>query len=330
MPDRWTRFVNPSSAELREWFSSAQAEDLSFHELHPVARAAIENCERQFSEPFPRIESHGHYVFGMLAVPTSVEDEREDFCVVHFLASLEQVVTIVRSAPSFNASEVQAEIEEKARQFETLERSVGLAIAKVAEVFVSRLELALDDLRNRIEPDLQLVTGESRQIPSNADPEDLSRLYGRTALYMTEISSLATVVQETKNVLKEITSDRVDVRGAESSREDLFPPRVEISMNDLLMRTRHLTSLRDNLEADVKLMFERFQEIQNTQQTASSRKMTGVLSILLLPQLIAGYFGQNFDQTPGYKEELGWLYSLALILIVSAGQFYWFKKKRYL
>lgn len=329
MPDRWIRFTNPEPAELIGWFKSAEAEDLQFDQIHPVARAAIENCDRQFSDPFPRVEVHGHYVFGMLATPTSVEDERSDFYVVHFLASLSQVITIVRSRTGSSADAISEKIELVAREFEQTERSMGLAIAQVAEVFITHLEASLETLRQGVASDLDRVTNESKQIPSTAHPDDLSDLYRRTALYKTEIVSLATVVTETKNVFKEITADRVDVRGEGVTQEDLFPPRIEIWMNDFLMRTRHLSSIRDNLESDLDLMFERFQEIQNSQQTATSRKMTGVLSILLLPQLIAGYFGQNFDQTPGYRQQLGWLYSLGLIVIVSIAQLYWFKRKRY-
>lgn len=330
MPNRWKRLANPEHAELIGWFKSNEAEDLQFDRLHPVAQAAIENCDRQFSDPFPRVEVHGHYVFGMLATPTSVEDERSDFCVVHFLASLEQVVTIVRSRPAFDVSGLTRKIEDAAGVFEKGERSIGLAIAKVAEIFVTHLENGLELLRTSIQADLEKVTVESKQIPSNADPDELAELYRRTALYKTEIVSLATVVMETKNVFKEIAADAVDVRSENATHEDVFPPRVEIWIKDLLMRTRHLTAIRNNLESDLDLMFERFQEIQNTQQTATSRKITGVLSILLLPQLIAGYFGQNFDGTPGYRQELGWFYSLVFIVLVSVGQFLWFKKKKYL
>jgi magnesium transporter len=322
--------VNPAPSELVAWFASSEAEDLQFDRIHPVARAAIETCERQLSDPFPRVEVHGHYVFGMLATPTSVEDERSDFCVVHFLASLDRVVTIIRSRPEFDVSGLAKKVESAAGAFEGGERSIGLAIVKVAEIFVAHLESGLELLRAGIQVDLEKVTLESKQIPSNADPDELAELYRRTALYKTEIVSLATVVMETKNVFKEITADEVDVRSTDGIREDVFPSYVEIWVKDLLMRTRHLTSIRDNLESDLDLMFERFQEIQNTQQTATSRKITGVLSILLLPQLIAGYFGQNFDRTPGYRQEFGWLYSLVFIVVVSLGQFYWFKKKKYL
>jgi Mg2+ and Co2+ transporter CorA len=322
--------VNPAPSELVAWFASSEAEDLQFDRIHPVARAAIETCERQLSDPFPRVEVHGHYVFGMLATPTSVEDERSDFCVVHFLASLDQVVTIIRSRPEFDVSGLAKKVESAAGAFEGGERSIGLAIVKVAEIFLAHLESGLELLRAGIQVDLEKVTLESKQIPSNADPDELAELYRRTALYKTEIVSLATVVMETKNVFKEITADEVDVRSTDGIREDVFPPHVEIWVKDLLMRTRHLNSIRDNLESDLDLMFERFQEIQNTQQTATSRKITGVLSILLLPQLIAGYFGQNFDRTPGYRQEFGWLYSLVFIVVVSLGQFYWFKKKKYL
>ena len=338
MPKRWIRFTNPPHEDLLRWFESGEAESLSFGGLHPVAQEALVKFQDEFTDPFPRIESHGHYVFGMFAAPTSIEDDCADFFTVHFLANFEQIVTVLRVSrttqnlsPHFNLSVIERELENVASHLDHPDWSVGMAIAVMANVMVTNIEENLRRLKQNVLSDLELVTSESRQIPSNANPDYLSELYRRTAVHKTEVVSLKTLLQETKNIFKAVAMDEVDVRRTENNiDEDLFPPFVEISLNDLLMRTRHLTSIRNNLESDIELMFERFQEIQSSQQTAVGRKFTGVLSILLLPQLIAGYFGQNFESTPGYRDDLGWVYSLGLIFLVSAVQFFWFKKKKYL
>lgn len=338
MPTEWTRFANPNHEELLRWFQSDHAGGLNFNGLHPVARKALISFEDEFADPFPRIESHGSYVFGLLAAPTSVEDDQADFFTILFLANFDQIVTVLRAAPSggssrpsFDLAAIDQEMADAANLLDHPEWSVGMAIAKIADIVVSEIEKSLEILKSNVQKDLELVTSESRQIPSNADSTYLSELYRRTAVNKTEVVSLRTLLQETKNIFKAVSSDEVDVRRhAADLNEELFPPYVEVSITDLLMRTRHLTSIRNNLESDLELMFERFQEIQNTQQTAVGRKFTGVLSILLLPQLIAGYFGQNFESTPGYRDDLGWAYSLVLIIIVSLFQFYWFRKRKYL
>lgn len=338
MPKRWIRFTNPVHEDLVSWFKSEDAGSLRFNRLHPVARNELLKFQDHFTDPFPRIESHGDYVYGMFAAPTSIEDDHANFFTIYFLANFEQIVTVLRSSegskilvPRFDIAVVEGQIAKTAELFDDPDWSVGMGIARVAEVFVTQLEQSLELLKVNVASDLGLVTDESQKIPSNADSDYLSELYRRTAVHKTEVVSLKTLLEETKNIFKAVASDEVDVRRtANNIDEELFPQSVEVSLTDLLMRTRHLTSIRSNLESDIELMFERFQEIQSSQQTSVARNFTGIISILLFPQLLVGFFGQNFDNTPGYRHDLGWMYSLVLIIVVSAIQFFWFKKKKYL
>ena len=338
MPKLWNRLTNPAHEELIAWFKSDDAGNFHYDFLHPVAQDALVKFTDQFEDPFPRIESHEFYVFGMFAAPTSIEDDTADFFTIHFFANFDQIVTILRSSKSrsgalkqFDLGIIEKKLESTATNLSHSDWSVGMAIARIAEIFVTSIEESMDQLKSNVTIDLELVTRESRQILSNADSEYLSSLYRRTAMHKTEVVSLRTLVEETKNIFKSVASDQVDVRrNLTTESEDLFPSYVEVALNDLLMRTRHLNSIRNNLESDLELMFGRFQEIQNSQQTAVGRRFTGVLSILLLPQLIAGYFGQNFESTPGYRDDLGWAYSLGLMVIVSLIQFWWFKKRKFL
>jgi hypothetical protein len=81
--------------------------------------------------------------------------------------------------------------------------------------------LAMDAPRHLIEALSHSLTT-YWQFVGQVDPDELAEIYRRTALYKTEIVSLATVVMETKNVFKEITADKVDVRSIDGIREEGF------------------------------------------------------------------------------------------------------------
>ena len=107
MSKHWKRFTNPTKNELQAWLQSPGAGELELSRLHPVARDAFFGFDGQLRDPFPRIESHGHYVFGMLAAPTSVQDALSDFCVLHFVADFDEIVTVLRSSPNFNVTSIE-------------------------------------------------------------------------------------------------------------------------------------------------------------------------------------------------------------------------------
>lgn len=192
---------------------------MQFEQLHHVEQEALTKFQDEFADPFPRIESHGHYLFGMFAAPTSMEDDRSDFYTVHFLANFEQIVTVLRASQTgkshtlkFYFAAVERDLSDAANLFDHPDWSVGMAIAKIANVFVVNIKQSLSNLKQNVAVDLELVTSESRQIPSNADADYLSKLYRRTAVHKTEVVSLKTVLQETKNIFSAVASDKVDVR----------------------------------------------------------------------------------------------------------------------
>ena len=338
MPKRWIRFTNPVQGELIAWFRSEDAGSLCCGRLHSVAENALIDFHSQFADPFPRIESHGEYILGMFAAPTSVQDKLADFLTIYFLADFEQIVTVLRSSETselpttrFAIAVVEEQIAKTAELFDGSDWSVGMGIARVAEVFVTQIEQSLELFKMNVDSDLKLVTAENFKIASTSDPDYLSELYRRTTAHEREVVSLKTLLEETKNIFKAVASDEVDIkRTANNENEELFPQSVEVSIADLLMRARRLTSVHSNLESGIEFLFRRFQEIERSQQTAVGRRFTAVVSVLLLPQLIAAYFGQNFDETPGYQHDFGWAYSLLLIIVASAVQIVWLKKKKYL
>lgn len=331
MKKRWARFTNPEREQLRAWLESDEAGELRFSQLHLVAQQALFGYRGQLRDPFPRIESHGHYVFGMLAAPTSVHDADTEFCVLHFVADVDEIVTVLRSSRNFDIRP----IEEKLSQLEDLANdettSTGFIFARVAEVFMDQIEKSTEALKARVFSDIEGVTKARSTVGALGDTAHLVQLHSQAVANQTEVLGLKTLVEETKNLLTAITSDSVDVRrsGAEKT-EDLFPQFVEVAITDLLMRARHQKAIQANLQDELDAVFEHHQELQSLRQTAAAKRFTGMLSILLFPQLIVAFFGQSFRQAPLYENQYGWLISLCLVGIVSVAQFIWFKRKQWL
>ena len=59
--------------------------------IQPVALSRLKNQRHEFSNPFPRIESHDDYLFGVLATPESLLDGEDLFITITFIASLKKM-----------------------------------------------------------------------------------------------------------------------------------------------------------------------------------------------------------------------------------------------
>lgn len=331
MTKHWARFTNPSNKDLESWLKSPAAGELNLEQLHPVARDAFFDFNAQLRDPFPRIESHGRYVFGMLAAPTSVQDAVSDYCVLHFVADFDEIITVLRCSNNFDITSIESELTRLTDLVEGPNASTGLIFAKVAEVFLAHIEQSTEALKQRVLADLRGVINIRDAVTHRTDLGALAELHEKAVETQIEVLGLKTLVEETKNLLTAVASNEVDVRRTEMSKsEDLFPQFVEIMVTDLLMRSRHLKAIQSNLQDDLDAVFKHHLEMQSVQQTAASKRFTGVLSILFLPQLIVAFFGQSFREAPLYDSRYGWIVSLVLVTLVSAFQFVWFKRRNFL
>jgi magnesium transporter len=51
---------------------------------------------------------------------------------------------------------------------------------------------------------------------------------------------------------------------------------------------------------------------------------------MLVPTFIVGLYGQNFDQLPERDWDYGYLFSWGLILLVTIGQVWFFRRRRWI
>ena len=60
------------------------------------------------------------------------------------------------------------------------------------------------------------------------------------------------------------------------------------------------------------------------------KRLTAIASILLVPTLIVGVYGQNFDHMPELHWYLGYLWSWGLIAVTTIAQIVYFRRKGWL
>jgi hypothetical protein len=94
-----TVLVNPTDEQVDEQIKVFEESSDAKLEVHRVARTNLIQGIRNFTDPFPRMESHGHYLFGEFAVPTSLIDGIDLFITMHLIADFKQVFLVFRTPP---------------------------------------------------------------------------------------------------------------------------------------------------------------------------------------------------------------------------------------
>lgn len=334
------QFTHPTAEQLSAAIAEFEATCDDKH-VHPSAlRGLFNESDRLSTEPFPKVESHGSYVYGVLATPTDVSDSKSEYFNIHFVANETAAITVLWG-PEFDPKEPKnitvrrRQLAERiAKEFNdnVPEYAPGDVLVQIAEVVVEDLEDVLWDLRLRVANQLTELEGElyGGKIGSSSSSESLDR-YQTVAMLKFEILSMKTTVEETKNAFAAIARGE-SMLGPfpDGSHREPFSHDQQIWFNDLLMRSRSVKAQRADLEDEIKLVYDRLESLENQRQTVAQMRLGAVASILLLPALIVGFFGQNFNVTPWDDFRFSWEINAAVIVISAAVQYVYFKRKKWL
>ena len=310
-----TVLLNPTSEQIAEHVKIFEESSRSNLDVHRVARTNLLQCIRNFTDPFPRMESHGHYLFGEFAVP--------DF---------KQVFLILRTPPDVELTAESKDFISGLMKIDSGFSTSGEYIVEVISQVVLELERNIEEVHKAVDDDLRAVNSTyfdlKTELLNSLDTKDL---YSAASRYRIDILGVKTSIDETHRVLNEIATDIIDLKMEDDNRSlQFFPQALEIDVSDLVIRIRHLRSLRDNLETTLTITFKKFEKIENAKQTKASHTMTAIASIMLLPTFIVGLFGQNFHFSKEIEYHWGWPISVAVIVIITFGQIFYFKRKNWL
>jgi magnesium transporter len=110
---------------------------------------------------------------------------------------------------------------------------------------------------------------------------------------------------------------------------EVFAHDVEVAFNaayDKLLRATDGLDLARDLLAGVRDYSQA--KIANDQNEVM-KVLTVVASLVLLPTFIVGLYGQNFVDIPELRWQWGYGFSWGLIVVTTALQLWWYRRKRW-
>jgi magnesium transporter len=304
-PDiRWTDVCDPS----REQLEQALPED-----IHPRAMEQLVEPVRHDDEPRPTLESHGDYVFGVFLVPVADRDQDEVYYQeIDLVLTRTTVVTVCKTPagerPAFSWQAARAVYDRGDL------KSTGMVayhlVDEVAEHFLDLTD-AFNDEIDELEDHVEQWSNEKVRTRLSGLRHDL--LHIRRTL------------SPTRDAVRRVIDNRIDLDG-----EELFDRDVELHFADAydkLLRAYEALELSRDLVASVRDYHQA--KIANDQNDVM-KALTVIASVLLVPTFIVGLYGQNFVDIPELRWHYGYAWSWGLIIVTTAFQVWYFRRKRWI
>jgi Mg2+ and Co2+ transporter CorA len=280
----WTDLVDPG----REEILAAVPVELDADAIELLAGSAGDGRSRR-----PLLEGHRGYVLAVLSHPVTRTDVEPgvDYLELDVVVTPSTVLTVRKRGPSGGLVPVDG-IASRVDD----EPCGGVfhgVLDDTADAFLDVLDglfEAIDDLESEVE--------------SMSGPHVRRRI----ALLRNELLLARRASSATRGIARRVVDGRVDV-----GRSELFPPEIEAGFVDtyetLVRVTEELDVARDLLGG----VRDFYQAKIAEQQNEVGKKLTVIASLVLVPSLIVGFYGQNFA---GQFREWYWSVGVSLTLIV--------------
>ncbi len=298
----WVDTLDPSAAALTALLPPG---------VHRLVTQRLEASPRHDDDPRPRLETHGGYLFGVLAVPVWSSERHVVLQEVDLVASRETVVTVRKTPPGCVPYECAVLAETANREH----MSTGLCLYAL-----------FDDIAERF---LALVDGfdaEIDELEDHVEDWDAPRIRERIGSLRHDILHVRRVLAPTRDAARAVLDNRVELR----DEPELFPHDVELHFADAydkLLRATDGLDLSRDLLAGVRDYHQA--QVANNQNEVMKR-LTVIASVLLLPAFIVGLYGMNVKGVPEYDWANGYLWAWALIVVTTIGQIIYFRRKKWI
>jgi magnesium transporter len=299
--DRWIDLLDPSREELQS--------RLPAH-VHDRALDQLLTPAQHDDDPRPKLESQGDYVFGVFLIPVAVpEDDTVFYQEVDLVMTRDVLVTVRKTPeggrPPWDPSAARA----ACRDFENVAMIAYHLVDDVAERFLD----LIDNLNEEIE-----------ELEDHVEDWPAEQVRARLSALRHDMLHIRRTLSPTRDAIREIVDNRVEFTG-----DEVFTHDVELNFAnayDKLLRAADNLELSRDLVAGVR---DYHQAKISNEQNDVMKRLTVVASILLLPTLIVGLYGQNFDNIPELHWSWGYYYSLGLIALSTVVQLVYFRWKRW-
>ena len=246
-------------------------------------------------EPRPVIEAHGAYVFGVLLAAQPVLDKDRVVYQEVDLVALPELLVTVRKTPVSGAPYDVAGLHPAAEHDATTGELVHRLVDGVGDTYLDALDAAYAEIE---------------ELEDSIDTWTASRVRMRISDLRHELLHSRRTVAATRAAVRRVLDGRVEV-----GDHALFPPDTEHlfaeTYETLVRVTEELDIARDLLAGVRDLHQSKVAESQGE----VAKKLTVIASLVLVPSLIVGYYGQNFESA---FDEAYWSIGVSTLLIVAS------------
>jgi magnesium transporter len=303
MAATWIDLLDPNAEELRE---------KAPRELEETAIAQMLAPPQHEDEPRPTLQGHGDYVFGVFLIAVAVpEDDSIYYQEIDLVLTHDTLLTVRKTPPGGRPACDVAVVQRTAKP----EDSAGLLayrlLDEIAEQYldlVDALDEEIDELEDKVE--------EQRPAMTRA----------RISALRHDLLHIRRTLGPMRDAVRRVIDGTVEVQDG----PEVFPHNVEVALNaayDKFLRASDGLDLARDLLAGVRDYA--LAKIANDQNEVTKR-LTATASILLLPTFIVGLYGQNFRNMPELRWHYGYGYVWGLILVTTALQVWWFRRKHWI
>jgi magnesium transporter len=299
----WIDLIDPSEEELRAKLPRTLQESALELLLAPAKHA---------DEPRPTLQAHGDYIFGVFLVAIAVPDEdRVFYQEVDVVVTHDILVTVSKTPPGEHAYDPKP-----ARESCRPDDNAGMMFYRL-----------VDDIAEHYLDLVDALDGEIDELEDNVEDAPPAHTRDRLSELRHDLLHIRRTLSPTRDAIRRIVDNVVEVERG----EEVFPHEVEVAFNsayDKLLRAFDGLELSRDLIASVRDYLQA--KIANDQNEVT-KKLTVIASMLLVPTLIVGVYGQNFrHHFPELNWQWGYAWSWGLIVLTTALQFLYFRRKKWI
>jgi magnesium transporter len=302
MAATWIDLLDPSADEVR-----AKAP----RELEETAIERLLAPPEHEDEPRPTLVGHGDYVFGVFLIAVA---ERENDLV--YYQEIDIVLThdtllTVRKTPSTGHAACDVGIVKKGVKPDD---SAGMMAYRLIDEIAERYLTLVDDLDEEID-----------ELEDQVESQPATHTRARIGSIRHDLLHIRRTLTPMRDSVRRVIDNTVEVEQG----PEVFAHEVEVAFNaayDKFLRASDGLDLARDLLAGVRDYSQA--KIANDQNEVMKR-LTVIASLLLLPTFIVGLYGQNFVDIPELRWHLGYAYVWGVIVVTTALQLWWFRRKRW-
>ena len=263
----WTDLVNPTREEILGAVGVA---------LDPDAVETLVESAGDGRDARPQAEGHGAYVLVVLSYPrVHAHEDRISYLEIDVLATPSHVLTVRKTGADGDLAPIDS--------LEIRNAEASLEAGMLVHTVVDDVADAFLDLLDGLYEEIDELEGQVDELPGAAVRVRLAELRH-------ELLHARRTLSATRAAVRRIADGRVDTGGAA-----LFPASVESEFIDtyetLVRSTEDLDIARDLLGGVRDFHQAKVAEGQND----VAKKLTVIASLVLVPSLIVGFYGQNFE-----------------------------------